>query len=181
MSLPAVIFDGNTLSLPEQPTRFRHRPRGTRVQHTSQGGQTERLFRFHRDEIQVELTSYVDESFRNELEAFWSWASRGEEFGFALDNADKIDTTLAAGISKGATSLTVTSATGIVADQFYRLRNASGGENLEIVEVFSVAAPTVNLKVGTKFAYVTADIFRSRYFYPNMIIPENVRRFFSRL
>lgn len=182
MSLPAVIFDGNTLSFPEQATGFRHRARTRRVQHTSQGAQTERFFRWTRDEIRVTLARYGDEDFRNDLEAFFAWSSAGNEFDFAFDNADKIDVTLAAAAIKGATSVTVSSDPGIVVGNFYRLKNEGGGPNVEIIEVSSVASsPVINLVNPTKFAYSIGDFFRSRYFYPNMILSEDVQRFFNQL
>lgn len=182
MGLPRIVFDGNNLNFPEQLTRFRPEPRVSRAQHTSDAGKTESLFRFRRDEIEVELASFTDDVFRNELVAFWAFASRGELFSFAFDRDDTVDTTIATSpVAKGATVIEVASTTGILDDTNYRLRSAAGGLNEEIVEVLSVSSPNVTLKVGTKFAYAVGDVFRSRFFYPSMKLPDDFRRFFRRL
>lgn len=184
MGLPRIVYDSpaKNLDFPEQLTRFRPEPRIFRAQHTSDGGKTESLFRFRRDEIRVELRDFVDDTFRDDLTAFWAWASRGEIFAFAFDRDDTVDTTITtSSVPKGTTTFAVADTTGILADTKYRLRSASGGLNEEIVEVQSVSAPNVTLKAGTKFAYVSGDIFRSRFYYPSLILPGDVRRFFRRL
>lgn len=183
MGLPRIIWDSppNNLDFPEQLTRFRSRPRALRRQHTSDGGKTESLFRFRRDEIEAELADFTDDAFRDALDAFWAYASRGEVFAFAFDRDDTVDTTLTVAASKGATTITVASTTGILPDTKYRLRSAAGGLNEETVEVQSVSSPNVTLKAGTKFAYAIGDIFRSRFYFPSMQLPADVRRFFSRL
>lgn len=184
MGLPRIIYDSppNNLDFPEQLTRFRPEPRVNRVQHTSDAGKTENLFRFRRDEIRAELANFTDDAFRNELVAFWAFASRGEVFSFAFDRDDTVDTTIATSpVSKGATTFAVASTTGILADTNYRMRSAAGGLNEEIIEVQSVSPPNVTIKVGTKFAYAIGDIFRSRFYYPSLVLPEDVRRFFRRL
>lgn len=184
MSLPRIIWDSppNNLDFPEQLTVFRAEPRAFRVQHTSDGGKTENLFRFRRAEFELELASFTDDAFADELEAFWAYASRGEVFAFAFDRDDTIDTTIAtSAVSKGDTVIEVASVTGILDDTKYRMRSAAGGLNEEVVEVLSVSAPDVTLKAGTKFAYAIGDIFRSRFYYPSMQLPSDVRRFFNRL
>lgn len=184
MGLPRFIWDSppNNLDFPEQLTRFRPEPRANRVQHTSDGGKTENLFRFRRDEFELELASFSDDAFEADLVAFWSFASRGEVFAFAFDRDDTIDTVIAtSAVSKGDTVIEVADTTGIQIDTRYRLRSVAGGLNEEVVEVQSVSSPDVTLKVGTKFAYAIGDIFRSRFFYPSMQLPNDVRRFFNRL
>jgi hypothetical protein len=184
MGLPRIIWDTppNNLDFPEQLTVWRPEPRVFRVQHTSDGGKTENLFRFRRAEFELELVSFTDDAFADELEAFWAFASRGEVFAFAFDRDDTIDTTIAtSAVSKGDTVITLASTTGIAIDTKYRMRSAAGGLNEEIVEVDSIASPNVTLKAGTKFAYAIGDIFRSRFYYPSMQLPSDVRRFFNRL
>lgn len=184
MGLPRIIWDSppNNLDFPEQLTLWRPEPRVNRAQHTSDGGKTENLFRFRHDEIEVGLVNFTDDAFSDELEAFWAFASRGEVFAFAFDRDDTIDTTIAtSAVSKGDTVITLASTAGILVDTKYRLRSAAGGLNHEVVEVDSIASPNVTLKVGTKFAYAIGDIFRSRFFYPSMQLPRDVRRFFNRL
>lgn len=184
MGLPRIIWDTppNNLDFPEQLTTFRPEPRVNRAQHTSDGGKTENLFRFRRAEIEIELVNFTDDTFTDELEAFWAFASRGEVFAFAFDRDDTVDTTIATSpVSKGDTVFAVASTTGILADIKYRMRSAAGGLNEEIVEVQSVSSPNVTLKAGTKFAYAIGDIFRSRFYYPSMQLPSDIRRFFNRL
>ena len=124
MSNPKFVYDGKTLSFAEALSSMERRKASERDIVFSASGKAGSVFEHALDQIEIELELFDDRAFYRDLQAWWAWACQGQEYAFALDAADTVDTTLDASAAAGQKVIPLTSTTGIVASSRYRVRSA---------------------------------------------------------
>ena len=121
------------------------------------------------DEPVIELANFDNAEFEADLHAWWSWAVRGNQYAFAVDVDDQIDTTLDGAAAAAQKVIPLTSTAGIVVGIKYMVREAAGNE-YEVIEVASISAGvSVTAVNNLKFSFASGDIFRSRRYYPKVV------------
>lgn len=169
MANPEFVFNAVTLAFPHQLTNYTGPKRIHDRSFNPSGGNIIEVV-VHRSffRIGIELARFDNEQFRHDLEAWWTWAGQGNQYAFAFDSADKIDTTLDAAAAAGQKVIPLTSTTSIVVGEKYRIREADDTEQ-EIIEVASIiAGVSVTAVNNLIFSYASADIFRSRDYFPKV-------------
>jgi hypothetical protein len=176
------VFNGINLDLPHL-SAYRLRRDTIGHHNTSDAGVTERvrLGLYRGADIAVEDMP-VGASTRA-LQAWWSWAERGQSYAFSRDSAKVVSTTLAMAAAAGATSIFVADTTGIgVNGTPYRLRSVDG-LNEEIIRVRLVDAGTgeVSLTIGTSlvYGYAAADVLRDPDYWPSVVSEDRERPYFA--
>lgn len=169
MSNSQIIWNGNTLDFPGPLTGYRAVPRSRRFVAISDGKVHETSLRTTFDQVRVQLANFDDVDFEAELLAWWAWARAGNQYSFALDSADQVDTTLDGAAASGQKVIPLTSTAGIVVGKKYRLREAIGN-NEENTHVASISAgDSVTARDNLKYTYASGDIFRTRDFFPKVV------------
>jgi hypothetical protein len=174
MGNPRIVYDGTTLDFPQPASvgsEVRRPP--TRDLEFSHGKKHSGALRNLYDRGRLLVDKFTDAEFERKLVAWWSWAARLNTYAVAIDSADIVDTTLNASANAGATTIQLTSTTGIVVGSRYNIREAAGQEE-EAVEVQSInAGVSVVITAGLKYGYVSGDIFRSRNYIPLAVSLDN--------
>ena len=162
-----LVYDGTTLTL-EAPSGWRSARTRRRAVFRSEAGVSSTAVLEHYDSVQIEIDSFGDQSHYDGLIRWWSWAAEGRSYAVALDSGDMVDTTLFSSASGGATSIVVTSATGITASRRYKIRDADGARE-EIVTVGSGYTSGTTIPISAlKWARSAGAIIRSIDYYPAM-------------
>jgi hypothetical protein len=172
MGDPRITWNGNALDFPGRLTAYRKRLRTDREFGRSGGGvaATQMHHRFY--EVMAEVNNFDSRAFYNDLVAFWSWASRGKQFAFALDSAKVVDLVLNGAAAAGQKDIPLADTSSVVVGETYLLREAAGDE-LEIIEVASITANVKAVAVNNlKYGYLTGDVFRSPDYFPKMVTPD---------
>lgn len=173
MANPEFVWNGNTLAFPGPLSLYEPGPRSRRTLQMSDGKVNAVQLRTKFDEVVISLRNFVDVDFEADLEAWWSWALRGEQYAFAMDSADKIDTTLDGTAASGQKVIPLTSTVGIVVGNKYIVREAAGNE-WEVIEVDTISSGiSVTALVNLKYGFLTADVFRTRKYHPKVIATES--------
>ena len=167
MGNPRLYWSTNkTLDL-EDLSRYRSRRIAREAVARADSGAAETSILEIYDAADIAVEKFDDSDVWDGLVAWWAWPKQGKSYGFALDSDDTVDTTLAPAASAGATTVTVDDATGITANQRYRLRDTDGLDE-EIVTVQSVAGTTITLADGLEYGYNAGAIFRSIDYFPEL-------------
>ncbi len=120
----------------------------------------------------IELARFDDAEFEFKLHAWWSWALQGNQYAFAVDVNNQVDTTLDGAAASGQKVIPLTSTAGIVVGLKYLIREAAG-HNFQLVHVNSISAGiSVTARDNLQFSFANADIFRSRRYYPKVVNPK---------
>lgn len=169
MGSPAIYWGASGVVTLDGVTTWDDRRARIADVHRADSGLSETAVRERYDRLRFGVEAFSDLSTYDALVAWWSHAEQGKPFGVALDSADRVDTTLSASAVAGATSITVTSGTGIVAGRRYKIRDADG-RNEEIVTVGGgyVSGTTVPLAAGLVYARASGAILRSVDWFPSM-------------
>ncbi len=169
MGNPQIVWNGNTLAFPGPLTAYQADLDPDREIDFSAGRVAASILHSLGDKLRVELGNFADAQFEADLDAWWSWASQGKQYAFALDSADVVDLTLSGAAAAGQKDIPLANTSSVVVGARYRLREAAGPEE----EIVTIASVTVNVKAtavsNLKFGYVTGDIFRSRDYFPKMV------------
>lgn len=168
MGVPTIYYDtSKTVVFSESLSGYEYRRVVDVSDVRSRGGVTERDVRNAYDAVSIGLATWAGTSLYDQLVRWWAWASRGKSWALAIDADDRVDTTLGAGASAGATSLTVASATGITAGRRYRVRAVDGlTEEIVTVDAGYGGGTTVALAAALGYAYASGAIFRSVDYFP---------------
>lgn len=172
MANPRITWNSNALDFPHPLTGYDWRRRCDRAFDVSSGRVSAVGVRSSFDEVRAQLSNFDDAQFAADLEAFWSWARRGNQFAFALDSADVVNLALSGAAAAGQKDIPLADTSSVVVGRKYRLREVAGDEE----EVFQVASVTTNVKAvavnNLKYGYLTGDVFRSLDYFPKMVVPD---------
>ncbi len=170
MGLPRISYGSSvTIDLPA-PSVFSMKPRPPASVNTTMTGLREYVVT-PRVEIPVHIEFPVTKtSTTTQLPKITNWyqhACRGGTWSFALDSAKVVDTTLNGSASSGATSLIVTSATGIVSGQIYKIIDGAYYQELIVSGIASNTISFATTPLNTDIA--SGAIFRDQYFFQGEI------------
>lgn len=114
----------------------------------------------------------TDATIKRNVQQWFSYAQEGNAWYFALDSSKTVLTTLANSASAGASSVVVTSATGITAGQQYVVR---GSTRMELIKVDAsyVGGTTIPLVETLNNDWFAGDRFRSEFYWPARLIRED--------
>lgn len=175
MANPSIVWNANVLNFPGPLTGIADPRKARRFLEMSDGKVHATQVRTSFDEVRIALANFEDAAFEADLHAWWAWAKQGNQYAFAVDNDDTIDTTLDGAAAAGQKVIPLTSTTGIVAGKKYRLIE-SAGHNDEIVQVDTIqAGVSVTALNNLRFGYASADVFRSRGYFPKVVALESDR------
>jgi hypothetical protein len=166
MGLPRIIMPDRNVDIPEEVHRIEVVYPDQRIYNVAISGKSETLTMHSAAFATVEwqwmsFANAADYALHRKLQQWWQHAKAGGQWSFARDRDKVVHTTLASNASAGASSIVVTSATGIVVGQQYVLR----GQYTQLVEVSSIAsAPTIALTEPLLFEFDTLAVFRDEYY-----------------
>lgn len=169
MANSLITWNGNALNFPNPLTGYRAISRSRRFVGMSDGKVHETSLRTTFDEVRVRLANFVDVDFEADLRAWWAWARAGNQYAFALDSADQVDTTLDGAAADLQKVIPLASTAGIVVGKKYLIRVAIGNDE-EVVHVDTISAGiSVTARDNLKYSYASGDIFRTRDFFPKVV------------
>ncbi len=169
MANPEIVYDGKTLAFPQTISAMARQRIGERSVAVSTGGKAGSVFEHAFDEVEIEMDIFDDRDFFRDLQPWWAWAAQGQEYAFALDSADKIDTTLDGAAAAGQKVILLTSTVGIAVGTKYRVRSDDATKE-EIIEVASISAGvSVTAVDNLVFSYASGDFFRSEDYWPKVV------------
>ena len=166
-----IFYNGKTVELTDNPCKWRAIPAPLRTVTTTLIGVVETICAPRMDiRVSGEFQPFNDGNLRWQLWNWWHWACKGNAWAITLDSSRTVSTTLSAGAAAGATTVTVTSATGIVAYRRYKIWD---GPNFALVYVNSVSSNTVTLAETLNVPFGSGAIFRDEnYYYGALREPE---------
>lgn len=169
MGFPQFEFDGKTLDFTSELSTMEKERRGDRSVSFSASGKAGSVFETAFDRVSISIDKFADREFYRDLFHWWAWAAQGEEYGFALDSADKIATTLDGAANAGQKVIPLTSTTGIAIGTRYKLIS-DDRTKYEIIEVDSISAGvSVTAVDNLVWAYISGDLFRSEDYFPAVV------------
>lgn len=169
MANSRIVWNGNTLDFPNPLTGYRASRPSRRFVAMSDGKVHETSLRTTFDDVRIRLANFDDVDFEADIVAWWAWARAGNQYAFALDSTDTVDTTLDGAAASGQKVIPLTATAGIVVGNKYKIRQAIGNDE-EIVHVASIiAGVSVTARDNLKYTFASADIFRTRGYFPKMI------------
>jgi hypothetical protein len=179
---PRLTFNAVDLDLPHlSGYALRRASEGTA--NTADGGVTERVRTGLYEGADIAAEDMPVGATTRGLLAWWSWVERGGLYTFARDSAKKVNTTLMAPASAGATSIFVADASAILGTGTpYRLRSADGQlEEIILARLVNVGTGEVALAMGTSllYAYDTGAVVRDPDFWPLVASVDTERPFFE--
>lgn len=165
MGSPTLYWGSQSVAI-EWPLQWSNRRERQANVNRADSGVSETVLEDIYDAFTIAVDSFDSQSVLDKLIAWWAYAAQGNSYSFALDSADKVDTTITGNVSAGGTSVVVTSATGITIGNRYRLRDAVGvGFAEEIVTVSNVVGTTITIG-ALIYAHSAGALFRSIDYYP---------------
>jgi hypothetical protein len=175
MGLPRIVFNSINLDFARPLSDYRIADVFRGGKNTSDGGITETVRSGTWDRVTIAVETFADAAFYRALVAWWSWASRGKQYAFALDRDKTVNTTLVNAEAAGSTVIELTSVTGVAAG-YYQIISADR-TNREIVQVQSVGGGAATLAAGTKLGYAAGDTFRDVDYWPKCVSADDERPF----
>ena len=170
MGLSRIVFDGTSLSLPNELSGWRYRRRANRNLVISQGGVPTTSVRHLFDEVEATWNNMTDTAFEESLRAFFAWASTGNPFAFSRDVTDSELTNLqGTGASGGQKNIEVADESGFADGNSYLLRQTAGDRE-EMITVQSTSPNFVVATANLKFSYIAGDVLKSRYHFPKLVL-----------
>lgn len=167
--VPQFEFDGKTLDFPlaistlEKETEFQ---RSLRV---STGGKAGSVFERRLDIVSIGLDNFSERAFYRKLQAWFAWAGQGEEYGFALDKDEKINTTLDGAAAAAQKVIPLTATAGITVGNFYKVFS-DDFTKYEIIQVDTISAGvSVTAIENLIWAYASGDFFQTEDYWPMVI------------
>jgi hypothetical protein len=169
LAAPAILYNSLTVTMPV-PRVFQPVTGTPVVTNRTITGNTETIAEPRVDiHVHLEFPVSTDTSLLMQVENFYQWASLGKAWAYAHDSSKVIDTLLTADAALGATSVTVTSGTGITIGQVYKLIS---GPNYQLILVSGVAGTTISFTTTPlNYPFLTGGLFRDKYYFP-AILPD---------
>lgn len=125
------------------------------------------------DEYDLELRAFgpdTSASFYSLLTSWWSHASRGGEFAFAVDGDDVADTTLSAAATQGDTTVSVNSTASMAADDWLVFEDANDYAKHERRKISSISGAVVTLADALSYGFSAASTVRHAEYFPKCIV-----------
>lgn len=127
----------------------------------------------HYSIIEGFFDAYFTEAVYEELLGWWSWASQGQAFSFAMDTNEDSETTLDGAAAAGQKVIPVTSTSGFTAGDICLVRSANRFL-FEAITIDSVSAGvSVTAVANLKNSYESGDTFRHLQYFPSALILDN--------
>jgi hypothetical protein len=169
MGVPQFEFDGKTLDFPVAISTLEKETEFQRSLQVSSGGKAGSVFERRLDVVTIGLDNFAERDFYRKLQAWFAWAGQGEEYGFALDKDNKINTTLDGTAAAGQKVIPLTSTTGITIGNFYKIFSVDFTK-YEIIEVDSISAGvSVTAVENLIWAYASGDVFQTEDYWPTVV------------
>lgn len=113
----------------------------------------------------------TDATLRRNLQQWLQWAQKGGTWKIARDAGEMVETTVNGAAALGATSLTLTSTTGVLPGKTYIIRNETDYDIVNVATV-NVWTNVVTLTEGLNYAFATLARFRSEHYWSGRL-PES--------
>ena len=169
MGVPQFEFDGKTLDFPVAISTLEKETEFTRSLQVSTGGKAGSVFERRLDVVSIGLDNFAERAFYRRLQAWFAWAGQGEEYGFALDKDDKINTTLDGAAAAAQKVIPLTATAGIQVGNFYKVFS-DDNTKYEIIEVDSISAGvSVTAVENLIWAYADGDFFQTEDYWPKVV------------
>ncbi len=169
MGVPQFEFDGKTLDFPLAISTLEKETEFERSLQISTGGKAGSVFERRLDVVTIGLDNFAERSFYRQLQAWFAWAGQGQEYGFALDKDNKINTTLDGAAAAAQKVIPLTATAGIVEGNFYKVFS-DDFTKYEIIEVDSISAGvSVTAVDNLIWAYTIGDFFQTEDYWPNVV------------
>jgi len=166
---PRITYDGTNLDFPNPASFFDLPQRRRAVVLFADGGIHATSLRTRFLEGVLRLDNFEDVDFERRLHKWWAWADQGLLYSVALDSGETAATTLDGAAAAAQKTIPLTATAAITVGQLYRISEING-PNREIVKVASISAGvSVDATDNLKYAYASADLFRSRDFVPQAV------------
>jgi len=168
MSKSQIVYNSKTIDIGIAPAVLKVDPVIPKVINTTLSGVSDILYAPRVDlRVHVEIKERNSATLRAQLENWWQWAQRGGDWTFAIDSTKTVATTLASAAASGATSVIVTSATGITIGQQYFILDAA---IYRVITVSGVSGTTISFSDSLDNAISSNARFHD-FGYWNGIIP----------
>lgn len=169
MGVPQFEFDGKTLDFPVAISTLEKETEFERSLQVSTGGKAGSVFERRLDVVTIGLDNFAERDFYRKLQAWFAWAGQGEEYGFALDKDEKVNTTLDGAAAAAQKIIPLASTTGISVGKFYKVFS-DDFTKYEIIEVDSISAGvSVTAVENLIWAYASGDIFQTEDYWPKVV------------
>ena len=184
MSNPAFYWTptdetaNETASFPRPPHKFAGFRLTDRATQISAGGKAVSTIYDTWDEFELELRAFGPESqpaFFAALTSWWSHASQGGEFAFALDADKSTDTTLSSAASQGDTTVSVNSTASVSVGDWLLIEDPSNYGKYERRKVSAISGADIGLTVGVSYGFAAASVVRHADYLPACIVPTGNR------
>lgn len=175
MSFPNIVYNSKTLDLGQQPYALQVEYPRARLVNRSASKVTETL-NISPDSCYsfkcrwLKNSNATQATLKRNLYQFFEWAQEGGVWYFAKDASKTVLTTLSSSASAGASSVVVTSATGITVGQQYVLRSKT---RQELIKVASVVGTTIGLTETLNNDFVSSSRFRDEFYWPARLIGDD--------
>lgn len=169
-ALPRLAYNSRWIDFPYQIWRIQDDPIHATLRNQS-ASKVEELLNVSVDQV-VDLawrwfTNANDATLKRNLRQWFEWAQQGGAWYIALDNGQTVLTTLSAAASAGATTVTVTSAMGIIVGKLYVIRSAT---KYQLVKVSAISSTTITLTEALDFDVASGDRFRSEQYWQGRLV-----------
>lgn len=135
------------------------------------------------DDFQIELKGFGptnDPTFFAQLWSWWSHASRGGEFAFALDGANTLDTTTSAASTQGDTTLSVASTSSLAVSDWVTLEDVDDPTKTERRQVSAISGADVGLTPTISYSFGSGSLMRHAEYLPACVTAGKRRPFQER-
>lgn len=168
MGLPRITFNGKNIDFVRPPVEFPILPIRTRLRNYSASGRCETLNVESGYSIRAVFTGLrnsdaTEGDLKTALFELSQWAEDGRTWTFTSDSAITVNTTLSAAVLAGATSIPVTSATGIVSGRRYVIETLT---EIATVEASNTATSPVTITSSLNYGFTSGARFRAFEFIP---------------
>lgn len=171
MSTPAIVYNGKNVIFPENPFQLQPEYPEDRIDILSISKVMQSLNLAPNAVMQYGFRLFenvAQATFKRNLKQWFLWAQNGGSWIFAYDLNLQNITTLNGGVLAGASSVVVTSATGLVVGNQYVIRSKT---NLELVKISGISGTTITLVESLNYAYATGSRFRDELYWPARLNP----------
>lgn len=174
MGVPQFEFDSKTLDFPLAISTLAKETEFQRSLRVSTGGKAGSVFERRLDVITIGLDNFAERAFYRSLQAWFAWAGQGEEYGFALDKDNKVNTTLDDAAAAAQKVIPLTATAGIVVGKFYKVFS-DDFTKYEIIEVDSISAGvSITAVENLVWAYASGDFFQTEDYWPKVVSLDEV-------
>ncbi len=173
MTTAVLTYNGKTLTFPLAPYRLDtpDYPLQSNTSRTLSGESEDILFRADAA-ISIGFQRFVNATsdhatLKRNLQQWLQWAQSGQAWTFARDSAKTANTTISSAAAAGASTVIVTSATGLSNGDQCILRSK---DTIELVKISNISSTTITLTETLNFGYAAGSRFRAELFWPGRLL-----------